>query len=133
MDGHQGSVSTLLQKEVKSVSKLDIIRAWKDLEYQLTLSEAERALLPAHSADLIALTNAEMAAIAGGIEHGCTDPPLPRGRSLSRAATPARVMAELTRYSDALVTPIVAEGYAPNSGWAAAAHPVAVAGDGGTS
>ena len=39
------------------MTHLDIIRAWKNEEYRLSLSEAERALLPAHPAGLITLTD----------------------------------------------------------------------------
>jgi mersacidin/lichenicidin family type 2 lantibiotic len=45
---------------------MDIIRAWKDPEYRLSLSEAEQALLPDHPAGFIELTDAEMGAVAGG-------------------------------------------------------------------
>jgi len=45
---------------------MDIIRAWKDPEYRLSLSEAEKALLPDHPAGLIGLTDAELGAVAGG-------------------------------------------------------------------
>ena len=38
----------------------DIIRAWKDEEYRLSLSDAERALLPDHPSGLITLTDAEL-------------------------------------------------------------------------
>jgi mersacidin/lichenicidin family type 2 lantibiotic len=48
------------------MSHLDVIRAWKDEEYRLSLSEAERALLPAHPAGFIGLTDVEMYAIGGG-------------------------------------------------------------------
>ncbi len=44
----------------------NIIRAWKDEDYRLSLSEAERALLPEHPAGLIELSGAEMDGIAGG-------------------------------------------------------------------
>jgi mersacidin/lichenicidin family type 2 lantibiotic len=42
------------------MATLDIIRAWKDEDYRLSLSEAERALLPAHPAGLIELTDVEL-------------------------------------------------------------------------
>jgi mersacidin/lichenicidin family type 2 lantibiotic len=48
------------------MSRRKIIRAWKDEEYRLGLSEAERALLPAHPAGLIELTDAELGAVEGG-------------------------------------------------------------------
>jgi mersacidin/lichenicidin family type 2 lantibiotic len=47
------------------MSPRDIIRAWKDEEFRLNLSEAERALLPAHPAGLIALEDAELDQVAG--------------------------------------------------------------------
>ncbi len=46
------------------MSTLDIIRAWKDEEYRASLSEEQRALLPAHPAGLIELADAEL--VAGG-------------------------------------------------------------------
>jgi mersacidin/lichenicidin family type 2 lantibiotic len=46
---------------------MDIIRAWKDPEYRLSLSEAEKALLPDHPAGIIELTDDEMSAVAGGL------------------------------------------------------------------
>ncbi len=49
------------------MAKIDIIRAWKDVEYRLSLTEKERALLPEHPAGLIELNNDEMKAVLGGI------------------------------------------------------------------
>jgi mersacidin/lichenicidin family type 2 lantibiotic len=43
-----------------------VIRAWKDEEHRLSLSQAERALLPEHPAGVIDLTDAEMGSAAGG-------------------------------------------------------------------
>ena len=48
------------------MSHLNIIRAWKDEEYRLSLSEAERASLPEHPAGLIELTGADLDSVAGG-------------------------------------------------------------------
>ena len=45
----------------------NIIRAWKDEDYRLSLSEAERALLPEHPAGLIELSGAEMDGGDGGV------------------------------------------------------------------
>ena len=45
----------------------NIIRAWKDEDYRLSLSEAERALLPEHPAGLIELSGAEMDGVNGGM------------------------------------------------------------------
>ncbi len=43
-----------------------IIRAWKDEEFRTSLSEAERALLPAHPAGLIELSDADLDLVTGG-------------------------------------------------------------------
>ena len=48
------------------MSYLEIIRAWKDEEFRLSLSEEQRALLPEHPAGLIELTDAELDTVAGG-------------------------------------------------------------------
>lgn len=48
------------------MSKIDVIRAWKDEEYRLSLTEAQRAALPANPAGAIELTEAELSAVAGG-------------------------------------------------------------------
>jgi mersacidin/lichenicidin family type 2 lantibiotic len=48
------------------MSKVDIIRAWKDEEYRLGLTEAERALLPGHPAGLIELDDDQMKMVLGG-------------------------------------------------------------------
>ena len=43
------------------MSTLDIIRAWKDEEYRLSLDE-----MPAHPAGLVELTDADLEQVAGG-------------------------------------------------------------------
>lgn len=48
------------------MSKLDIIRAWKDEEYRNSLSDAERARLPPSPAGLSELAGAALAEINGG-------------------------------------------------------------------
>ena len=45
------------------MSTLDIIRAWKDEEYRLSLNET---LLPTHPAGLVELTDADLELVAGG-------------------------------------------------------------------
>jgi mersacidin/lichenicidin family type 2 lantibiotic len=42
-----------------------IIRAWKDLDYRLSLSEAERAQLPNHPAGLVELTEKDLEPLLG--------------------------------------------------------------------
>lgn len=48
--------------------KVDIIRAWKDEEYRDSLSEEERAALPAHPAGVIELSDLELGHVAGGFD-----------------------------------------------------------------
>ena len=47
------------------MSREKVIRAWKDKEYRLSLTEAERALLPEHPAGLIELDEADLGRVAG--------------------------------------------------------------------
>jgi mersacidin/lichenicidin family type 2 lantibiotic len=49
------------------MSRKDIIRAWKDETYRQSLSEAERAQLPAHPAGLIALEDDDLGLVSGGL------------------------------------------------------------------
>jgi mersacidin/lichenicidin family type 2 lantibiotic len=42
------------------------IRAWKDVEYRLSLSDAERAQLPEHPAGLVEMTEKELSPVGGG-------------------------------------------------------------------
>ena len=51
----------------------NIIRAWKDEEYRLSLSTAERVLLPDNPAGLIELTDADLEHIAGGKMNTATN------------------------------------------------------------
>ena len=48
------------------MSNVDVIRAWKDEAYRLSLSDAERAALPANPAGLIELAETELDSVAGG-------------------------------------------------------------------
>jgi mersacidin/lichenicidin family type 2 lantibiotic len=58
------------------MSPLDIIRAWKDEEYRLSLSDAERALLPEHPAGGIDLADGELHNAVGALggKPWTTDP-----------------------------------------------------------
>jgi mersacidin/lichenicidin family type 2 lantibiotic len=47
-----------------------LVRAWKDEEYRLSLSEAERALLPENPAGSFELTDAELDAVTGSRRRG---------------------------------------------------------------
>lgn len=44
-----------------------IIRAWKDAKYRASLSDEERAQIPANPAGEIELTDAELGAVSGGM------------------------------------------------------------------
>jgi mersacidin/lichenicidin family type 2 lantibiotic len=50
------------------MSKLDIVRAWKDEEYRESLSDTQRASLPQNPAGLIELTDADLSLAGGGTE-----------------------------------------------------------------
>jgi mersacidin/lichenicidin family type 2 lantibiotic len=47
------------------MSRIDIIRAWKDEAYRRSLSEADRASLPMNPAGVVELTEAEAQAVEG--------------------------------------------------------------------
>jgi mersacidin/lichenicidin family type 2 lantibiotic len=47
------------------MSRVDIVRAWKDEEYRLSLTDEERAQLPKHPAGLIELDVDQMRAVVG--------------------------------------------------------------------
>jgi mersacidin/lichenicidin family type 2 lantibiotic len=48
------------------MSQDQIIEAWKNPKYRASLSEAERAALPAHPAGEVDLSDGELEQIAGG-------------------------------------------------------------------
>ena len=48
------------------MSQLDIVRAWKDEEYCESLTETQRASLPANPAGVIELTDQQLASAGGG-------------------------------------------------------------------
>ena len=49
------------------MSKNDIIRAWKDVQYRSNLSKEQRALLPQHPAGSTELTDEDLGVVAGGL------------------------------------------------------------------
>ncbi|HEU4511210.1 MAG TPA: mersacidin/lichenicidin family type 2 lantibiotic [Pyrinomonadaceae bacterium] len=54
------------------MSKLDIIRAWKDEEYFSKLSESERSQLPANPVGVIELTDQDLTEVDGGTTMSLT-------------------------------------------------------------
>ena len=62
------------------MSNKKAIRAWKDEEFRLSLSDAERASLPQNPAGPIELSDTELGAVGGGIFHtfiACSIPCVP--------------------------------------------------------
>ncbi len=53
------------------MSRIDIIRAWKDEAYRQSLSEAQRAALPPNPAGAVELTEAEAATVEGKMSYAC--------------------------------------------------------------
>lgn len=48
------------------MSKVDIVKSWKDEDYRDTLTEDERKLVPENPAGLVELSDTELEGIAGG-------------------------------------------------------------------
>ena len=48
-----------------TMSNLDIIRAWRDPDYRLSLSDAERKQLPEHPAGLVELNDIDLEGVVG--------------------------------------------------------------------
>ena len=49
------------------MSSQNIVRAWKDATYRDSLTEAERAALPANPAGAVELSDADLGKVAGGL------------------------------------------------------------------
>ena len=49
----------------------DIIRAWKDEDYRISLSDEERAMLPEHPAGVVDLSDEDLDDAAGGTTIIC--------------------------------------------------------------
>src|SRR6476619_6169673 len=63
---HSLSSTNTQLKEKMVMSKLDIIRAWKDEEYCESLSAADRLRIPQNPAGVIELTEQDMGDVEGG-------------------------------------------------------------------
>lgn len=50
------------------MSKLDVIRAWKDAEYRSSLTDKQRASLPDNPAGALDLSDLDLDSVAGGTE-----------------------------------------------------------------
>ena len=54
------------------MKKIDFARAFRDEDYFLSLSAAERASLPAHPAATIEVSEDDLRAVAGATAEACT-------------------------------------------------------------
>jgi mersacidin/lichenicidin family type 2 lantibiotic len=50
------------------MSKLDVIRAWKDAEYRSSLTASQRAMLPESPAGALDLSDSDLDLVAGGTD-----------------------------------------------------------------
>jgi mersacidin/lichenicidin family type 2 lantibiotic len=50
------------------MSKLDVIRAWKDAEYRSSLTDNQRASLPENPAGALDLSDLDLNSVAGGTD-----------------------------------------------------------------
>ena len=50
------------------MSKLDVIRAWKDAEYRSSLTDSQRAKLPDNPAGALDLSDLDLDSVAGGTD-----------------------------------------------------------------
>jgi mersacidin/lichenicidin family type 2 lantibiotic len=50
------------------MSRVNVVRAWKDEEYRNSLTEAERASLPENPAGLLDVVESELRQVAGGYD-----------------------------------------------------------------
>lgn len=48
------------------MSNIDIVRAWKDEQYRMSLTAEERAQLPQNPAGMVELTDSDLEGVAGG-------------------------------------------------------------------
>ena len=53
------------------MTKLEIIRAWKDEEYRSSLSEAEQELIPQNPAGFVALSDDDLSSAKGAVLGSC--------------------------------------------------------------
>jgi mersacidin/lichenicidin family type 2 lantibiotic len=61
-----------LKRKEMAMRKIDLARAFRDEDYFLSLTTAERASLPAHPAAMIEVSEDELRAVAGATTEACT-------------------------------------------------------------
>jgi len=57
------------------MSNFDIVRAWKDEDYRLSLTDEQRAMLPDSPAGMVELSDTDMGMLAGGTGYAYTCDP----------------------------------------------------------
>ena len=65
-------ISRRFEEKENLMKKIDLARAFRDEDYYLSLSAAERASLPAHPAAMIEVSEDELRAVAGATTEACT-------------------------------------------------------------
>jgi len=65
--GFRTATNNIVRKKEKVMSKANIIRAWKDEAFRLSLSAEQRAALPANPAGAIELADSQLDEVAGGV------------------------------------------------------------------
>jgi mersacidin/lichenicidin family type 2 lantibiotic len=51
------------------MSEIDIVRAWRDEDYRLSLSDQDRAAVPESPAGVVDLSDLDLEGVAGGSVH----------------------------------------------------------------
>lgn len=90
------------------MSKVDIIRAWRDEEYRASLSPEEQALVPEHPAGAIELDETDLQQVAGAGSNavgtaGCCEKPATLGMY---CLTLLNLLGCLVTYTPPLVTDV---------------------------
>lgn len=66
-------VRDVVSGKKQAMEHIDIARAWKDEDYRLSLSEAERAHLVPNPVGVVELSDEELAEVTGALPQvGCT-------------------------------------------------------------
>ncbi|MFY0565279.1 mersacidin/lichenicidin family type 2 lantibiotic [Archangium lansingense] len=55
------------------MSNVDVVRAWKDEQYRMSLTTEERAQLPQNPAGMVELTDSDLEGVAGGLRDADID------------------------------------------------------------
>jgi mersacidin/lichenicidin family type 2 lantibiotic len=78
------------------MTNVEIVRAWKDEDYRLSLSDAQRASLAANPVGMVDLSDLELESAAGGCCNGGTQWDCSIAGCLTCTAYPCRSVGEAT-------------------------------------